>query len=815
MADPQVVDVFKIVPDLASQNAEVVKRAKDADSTLQNFMTEFDTQTAPAREQLLKEAVDAKTSVNDKLNQDTKNFTQTLTPLFAKKQAIADRQVELQEMNPFQRWFKGMVSRDYNQGDLGKLDAAVSGDIQAHSQAFQTNVNTADQLMKGIDENYSARDSVIRLHNDNEAQDVQFKTQLLGSSQQVFASQIAGVTAQTEVIRGQELTRQNALDQMTPDDVNKALSQAKGNAGRAIVNGIPLSQGELFAKQQQQKDAQMALESRALALQNGRLELAEHQQHILISKMGGAEIQTALQNGGVYKGQKLDMIALTQAFEASQRRNELLANQAVTTSGMAGAASTLKMVGQQQLNIENRAVGIFGQIPQEVNLQSNRLTAKITAYTAGLNEANKTGTAAEYVAKQAPAIQQMIEEQAALKTGLVNRWAGGNKKLAALGQSWMDGTPLNGEAAVDGLIELARGGLPAGTKLSGPALEMYNAAKLRVAAFDKQGGGAGMTPDQLLAGKPDKAKQAIDLRNAITGDLQKLYNQNTMNRVLESSPTIAASIKGPDGKPIGFSRVKSEDFKAAMTVGNNAGVEFLSHKLNMKPDDVKKFLSQGPGGPEAQRRATGDKSFSYGDLVKTMQSVQQQAMMVALDASGSATPTFKPSQAYVQMLNHPEFQQKALGAVGQSAQGNIVEFGLNSVSSNSFDSTMYNYAKNSADAYAHMTAKSLQEAAKNAPTTLTEPRKFAMATMGAIDGLSPSDKAALAEEIKKITYTNPFSYEDTSQNRGSDAAVDHMILNTKFQNPELEAIRRRAAAGWMAARKTTKNSLQSLIDHGQ
>jgi hypothetical protein len=829
MAEDQIVDVFSLVPKLKEQHEETVTRATKADEMLTNLIPEID-QVQEQREQNLAQTVKAKEQINTEVQEQTNNLTQTVVPIFQKRAAIAQRRTEIATMNPFERIFKGITSREYNPAALDRMDDALAGELQTLGQMYQHNLQTQEILMKGIDAHHENQDSILRLGVDNKIQDLQFASQAVGSAQTVFNTSLQGIAAQTEVIRAKAAARNEILSGMTLADANKALSMAKQNGGIAVINGVELREGELREIQMNWQEKNMALEARSVALQAGKLQLAQQLEQRAISKMTSAEIDQAIKNGGVFNGQRLDQVALTQALAASRQRQALIADQAVTQSGLPTAARALESIGQNQRFITERSMTMFGQTPREVTQHSLALTAKLNAYTAGLKEATAAGAGAAYVEREFPKIQEMMKGQQQLMEGLATRFAGGQKELIPLARGWLAGEPVSGPAAVQGLISLARTGLPAGVKLSGPVAQQFKMAQEIVRRHDAgtagtaisqltggaaQGNG-GQILNQLLtgAGKSGGKKQSDE---ALVGELSRMlqssYNSSNMSNVISNAPAIAGNIKDSKGQPLPLSRVPLAEFQAALARGDEKGYEIVGRELGLNSQQARQLFAQGESGTLAKQLKSKKSDFNFREQAAALQANQTQQFLLALDQTSAATPTFKPSKAYVETITSPQFQSRVMNGIAAQGQSNFGDFMLSNIAPNGFDNTLYQYSQMTQSAY-HKNLQVAQDAAiKLAPENFYDPVKKADFTLGVIDGINAVERRALMRVITQEFQARGNSVSGQGH-EGREAFIDNVILNSQFNDPALEAVRKRAASQWAPAKKIANSSLRALMSSG-
>lgn len=811
MAD-QIIDPFAIVGSLKGKNEEVNKRAGEADSFLQDYIAQVD-KVQDVRKESLEKTVQAKQAVNQQVQQQTQDFSKSVQPLFQKRQAIVDRKVELEEMNPIKKAIFGIFDRNYQESHLEKLDQGVTEQLQVRGQEYQQLMGIQDTIVKGIESAFNDQDAVNQLELANGEQDVQLRMQGVGSAQQVFKAELAGLEAQSEVMVAQARARQDLLSGMSPGEVNNALGQAKKSGGQVMINGIPLRVGELQSAANQWQEQALALESRQLAVQAGRMDLADRYEERMIKTMTAPQIQAAIANGGVFKGQTLNQEALTRAYASMTQRNQIIAANASTESAIPIAHAMIRQIGNNTTGTNQRAVGLFGQLPREMQQQALSIATRIKGFAEAERKAREAGASAEFVQSQLPMFKGLLDEQAALQDKMAERWAGGNKDLKAVAIAWMSGSPLNSESAAKGLITLARNGMPAGTKLSGPAKAAFEQAQRIVAAHDKGDPGK---PINLLMQGGKKKDMDPDLVQAVSSSIRSLYTNNSMKEVLAASPQLAAQIQGPDGQPHPFSRVRPEDFHSAQALGDSQGYKLLGQKLGLSEDQTRILFGPNGASSDAFKKAKAkNPDLDMGQARRDLVATQTSAFLNALDHTPSAVNGFKPSQAFTSLMANPRYQQMASNAVAGQGQSSAGDYMTSAIGSTGFESALYGYNQVVQRSYSQLQANATQQAIESSQKLRNaSPWDSATITLNTIDGISPQEANVLLAAVKQAANQRGIRLDSglgpTAGAQTADA-IDSIITKTKFNDPNLERIRQTAARDWAPRRQQIYKGLTGLM----
>lgn len=830
MGTGDVVDPFTIGPTIRAQNQTAVERAKRADDVLTATTSAIDARQEQ-RLGLLTTAVAAKTDLGRQVADQTTAFRDSVTPIFQRREAIASRMVEYSNMNPFKRALTNLVSFGNDEESLKAKDDALAHQLGVMGAEYQTNMGAANTMLQTIDTQLQGQDSILTLQDANDSVDFQLASQGVGSAQTMFQTSLQGLSAENEIMRGKAQARIDLLSGMQPAQINAALADARKKGGTTIVNGVELRAGELQEASMSWQDKELALQSRQLAIQSQRMDLAAQQEVKIINSMTGPELDAAIQAGGIYRGQRLNQIALTQAYGAMRTRQGLIVDQAGQAGAPALASSMLTAIGGRARQAQGRALSLFGQIPGEMDALDRSLAARMNSYAEGQRAATRAGAGAAYAEANLPAFQAMLKEQQDTWAKMAKKWSGGNADLEAVGLAVLSGSPLNSEQATRGLITMARGGIPAGTKLSGPAAATMARVKALVTQYD-----AGKPGDDInsLMSRVTGKKPVIDpeLIARVQKEVVRQQTSTLMDSVLQATPAIAAQIMGPDGKPHPFSQVNPQDFLSSVHAGDEEGYRRVGQMLGLKPDQTRTLFSQGTAGPMWAQVVKKDPSANFAQLGQQLAALQNQSTLQHLDASPSATATFKPSKAYADLMMSPQYQQAVSRAAQGQMQSSAGDYIVGSIAGQGFDSSFYNYAQSVPRSYAALEARSIALVReRQARIRSTNPWDSTNVALGTIQGISPKDQQSLVAAVRQVVEAGAAKHPESPGNilgpgRMPDspevaslgrtpgyvtaAMIDSVMLNHQFDDPNLERIRKTAARDWVTTRAVTDSALERL-----
>ena len=193
--------------------------------------------------------------------------------------------------------------------------------------------------------------------------------------------------------------------------------------------------------------------------------------------------------------------------------------------------------------------------------------------------------------------------------------------------------------------------------------------------------------------------------------------------------------------------------------------------------DAGQLLSQGPTGAVYQKYAAGKKASAlpFNQLANQYVSDQQHSFLVGLDHSPSATPGFKPSAAFVDLLNNPDFQQAAVNMSQNQATTSAGDYAVNSIAGTNFASAMFNHNRNMTQAFGAQTVAQRAQAISTATKLRNaSPVDAATLTMHALPNITEADGNQLLGAVMPVAAQLIQSGKYSADNQGDaiDAALD-------------------------------------------
>lgn len=832
----QVVDPFKVTPQMAKDAQTTVDRARQTDDLMTGFIAAA-SENDKAKEQVLSQQVAAKQGILAEADKDTESLKATAVPIFQRRQAIADREADLAAMNPLKRGIMSIFSLSHNQTWLEQQDKALANRLQTHAQSYQTLMGLRADKLKQIDAEAENQTALNDLHVTNMGLDVQRHQQLTGSASQIFSTEVQGLEGQVSVLRAQGAARADILSGLTAPQVNAALADATSKGGQTVINGVTLRAGELKDLSMQWKEKDISLQSRALALQASQLNLAEAHEQRYWSHASLPEIENAMRTGKMPDGTSANQELLGRAFIGAQQRNQAVAGAVGQSGNLEQLVGTTKALATDVARASQRASTLFSNLPPEMQVQADAITTQISGLAGKVAEAQSKGVGEQYATQALAQIQELRQKYRKVVTDQAAKWGGGDKDLTAIAVASMTGDALNPMDSAQGLIKLARTGLPPGTQLTPQAQGILNQVKTVVTNYDSKGAPGMNKPGDAWSSfasggkKPNPKEVSTDLTQEVIQTITKAYTGSSLTEGVKSAPTLARTV--PDSqdptKPHPFTRVNPQDYYQAVATGDEMGYQVLAKALGINANEAKRMFTK-PTDEDTKKTlkmngADGrPETLTFAEAKTRLTAIQTSQMLTALDHSNSATPGFKPSSAYVDLWSNPDFQNKLTGALDSRSKATSAgDYAIHSIAGTQLGTSVQGFSgllqRQAAANDQQQYQRRVQVAAK---LRNSDPVTSALITVHSVPGLDTASGnrlvTAIANQYQADRGAGPAA--DVA-NLAKDAVlgqrpfadyIDQTIMQGKFQDPQLERIRQIAAKDWTKNRAAVDKGIGGMIE---
>jgi hypothetical protein len=699
-------------------------------------------------EQDLQQTVEAKRAINDQTRSQLDSLAAVAEPVWQKREQLARQMLHLDDMNPLEQGLRSMFDPNYNRRALRAEIRSQEAALGELNLVFEERYKHSQLLAQLATADYNDTEALANLMLQNGGEDVRLALQSFNLAGQQVDTLLSGLEADSALIVARQQARADVLSGMSIGQVNSALATAQSSPlGVVEVNGIPLRTGELQEAQTRFQSQSLAMQNTKIAIQQGNLELAEANKKSIVETMTIDDIQSAIQADGMFHGIQFDPTVLAERMQRLQQSNQVFAQQQTIETAPGLSRSMIQQLEGTRRMQTLRFTSLFGQVPQEMTRYSQAYAAQLNAFTTGLRQAEAQGTANEYLVQQMPLLQGLIAQQQKIVEETVTRWAGSNKDLKAVGMAWMTGQPIDTESSIKAMIHFARNGIPPGTKFVGTSAQMLRMVEEEVRAADQPPTQSGSPSIQSLTQSAESAaERETQLMRRIQQRVGQEYNASMGLELYNSIPQMARNLDLP------FKRVTDQQWQQATAFGDEKGYASVARELDMRPEDFKQMLIDGPDGPLWTERVKGmngaEANFSVWEDKLTV--AQFQSTMQHLDAHAASTG-FVPSFEMHRVVSNPAFMQAAQNGENGGANASFGGFLANSAGGGNFLQNADAQASLITRAYNNY-AQSAQQARINRVTALVnDPIERGQFILGAIPGLAPSQEQILLREFQRVS----------------------------------------------------------------
>lgn len=742
--------------------------------------------------QVTTQRIEAKKEINKDLIGQLDQTSQQLKPLFNQRKAIADRQEELQRMNPLVRGIRGLFDSSYDDDHLDALDRTIAGRIRATADVFDQQQRSIDNMNALLDENASGEVNLAKLAIDSNSEDIRLSALSVQSAQEVLRTMASGVQAGETLIRAQMVARADTMATLTDSQLGSYIGQAAKNGGEVTVNGTPLRIQELKEIQMARTERNLSFESKMLAIQGQRMDLARQHEINFVRKMTKPEVLAAIKSNGAFGKQVLPMDLLQNQLQTLQGTEDSLVTEMARTGGAKSAAAIARLNQETIQQTNQRALELFGQIPQGLNRLNNFQASQFANINGELQGAAGTGTSHLVASSKSKEMIGMYETRVKAVDAEAKRWAGGDKDLYAVASAYLTGNELSSQSAVKGLIKMARTGAPKGTRLTGAAKAAFDAARQTVANFENREAKANNAQDvkkflMSEAGKQSMTEKQLELEKLVGAAVSRAYNGSVYKDMTTRAPEYAKTIPGRDGKPHPASKIPVDTIARAEAVAKVAARERFGNDIP----------------PEKLGEA---KAFELQEMLNV---IDREA------GSGAA-------DQYVDLLNDRRYQETASTVSQRTQQVGFMDYVAGRAGPDSMGENVSKYGSQLRIANEARKRESSIETSTAAARFRGQPLRRMETILSGVPGINAQERAALVNAVKDMVASDALSqgggalpeYGSTVTRRVNDQ-IDAAITSGKFQNPQLERVRQIAAKNWEENSRTTDSIIDSFLMKAQ
>jgi hypothetical protein len=734
-----------------------------------------------------------------------------IQPLLAKRQQISDQIAALDQLSPLDRRLKSIFNpMRYDPRMLrGQLER-VEGQISTLDSNYKELNNLRSGVAAASVDAETADIGTLEAGRQSTIAEATLLGQVAGATKEQVAAALLPMQVASQTASLQEHQRTALLGRLTSEETHALFNEAQAAPdGTVTVQGMKFTVGDLQHADQANQQVDLSLHSLVNASRVNDLMTADKVEDVAISHMSLEQVSQALADQGMFRGVKMDMGKLTAALGTLQQGRQAQVAQTLGGTAEGQAHDIFAQQSQLMSGTRQRVVEMFGNMPGDWSQFEQQVTGLATSWTTGHQAARAKGVGAEYTATTLPQLQAMRTQYDKVIDGIATKWSGGNTNLKDVASAYLRGDPINGDSAIKGLIAIANSGMPAGAKLSGPAAQAVEAARSIVREFNNPQPGDSLSA--MLAGNQTKAEKDQALVNKVRAQVGAVYANALTDGLIQSFPSLARQVPDPTDprKPHPFSQVNPDDFKMAIAHGDNSGYEVMGNQMGVAPAVAKSIFQKGIDSPEWQAvaKAKNWTNDRFSSLLGALQSIQMSETLSALDASHSSHPGFSPAKAYADFLQAPEVQNRIDKAVNSYGRSSFGSFLVSGAAGGGYRDNWTAYTQAIANQYFLNNGRNLQQRIKQQRSIGGDPFvRFNAINQSA--GLTPQESQLLMQNVRPLVQlnTNGPDQRDVAMpgvgvSMGSSYnfdAVANIVRNHKFDDPQVERIRKKVANQWDA-----------------
>lgn len=824
--DNQSSRIMNSGPTIERKQQNVESKVVNAGQMLDNYLKVLG-QSQQAQVQETQRFVDNARGINKQMTEATQDLQRRVQPIFAARQRVLDQAAEIQQMSPIARAIRGFFDLNYNEDYLMSTSSRLGAIVKEHADIYSVMQGLHGDALEQSNQLMQINTLLPKLQEENASELVRGAEMSLQHATTDLNATMDGVQNETQLIAAQNTARNDILSRIDGPTAVNLLGQAEQSGGVVMFNGVKLSAQELRERGQQIEQYDMANENARMANAAGRADLYDKNAMRMMEYMTDAQIETAIANGGVIDGVQLPAGALTEEKHRRVKRAVEAAEVNEFVATPMAAAKEAMAAAQQNEQMMRRADSIFGSgsIADESIAFSNRITelsTKIREMTAAGASPVELGVVRSQLQTARQQYQKMVQDK-------VTRLAGGDQEGAAYVTSYMMGDTITPGAAADMMVHFAsRGGLPAAMQSSPLGQNAMSQVMKTIQDVQNEVGPNG----SARFGNPAAAAKeaARRLANPNTPEGQALRSATTGLRYQQMFSNLPSLARNKDNQAVHpFGKINTKAFAQASRRADSEGYAEIATELGITPNQLVQ-LQQGKTvegiDPELAKRASSSAT------AQRIGAAQQRALVTQLDQMPRVSDQMSNSSLMLDFLESPSAQSKIIAVEGLTQYGGIGDWMAGSVSRGGMLSEFSGYSQGFRAAVDETETEIRTQSARLARGYRNDVPRRTAAILQTIPGMTRGDVVALVSAIGPMLPKGTPQEQDalrvgkmadqsnralgqegyrTDLARMQIQAVDNLILNHKFEDPNLERIRRRAQGEWLERSRAADNMVDALI----
>ena len=308
------------------------------------------------------------------------------------------------------------------------------------------------------------------------------------------------------------------------------------------------------------------------------------------------------------------------------------------------------------------------------------------------------------------------------------------------------------------------------------------------------------------ARNPEGSRNQQQLITRINGALANARNNALLDNTIRQASTIASRVR-VNGRAHPFSRIPADDLAAAIEEGDAQGLSAIARQYDLNAGDLESILmGRNPQSLAALAADAGMAPDQFLARVGREVVAAQTGRMFAILDSNFGTQDFRPSRAFVSLIQNPDFQRQVIDSASNQRGASFGDFLIDAAAGPGFAQRFNGYIQMAATAANATRRAQLATVSENADR-IGDPMRRARYVLGMIDGVSENEENLLFSYLQQqvgsagANPTDPYSAQfnptaRTNEVERVNAAIDGIIMGGRIADPAIEAIRAKVAREW-------------------
>lgn len=765
--------------------------------------------------------------ISDQIVAANQELQRQVRPVFEARWRVANQMDQLAVMNPLEKGIRSIFDLNYDEEYLGGQLKDFDATLDMRMRDFDY-LNKLHAVSLGEIERRYGLDTAV---SDLLAQQAKEDTTLIGlqlaNTQGFLDTSMAEIGNQAQIIAAKAGATRDILGRLDSITMANLMNQAQTSGGVVEYGGVKIAYAQLREALQDKEKQEWAIEGYKIGIASQRMDFAEKSAENIMQYASREQLESWIANGGkatLPDGTTIDLPQdkLTHYLQNHRLREEGMAQDVAAAIPEAQALKMGADAMLQSVGLYQRAAGFF----KPGTPQNEQMAGALRSQESALREL----IAAQKAGKPQAVINALVEKMsvaqqgvAALVDNTILQSVGGNKQSAQYVSAFVKGIELSDGDAASAVVHFAlQGGMPEQLKASPAARQVFGEAMKIVKdhRLDENG-----KPRSAAALKQIVTDKVLSQAGATVGqqNFERLYN------------TLPATAR-EDGNALG--RIPQEQWASMRAAAERDAIPgmvswFQTEKKlpGVTPEKVRIMVQTGraPGNTPADLRLW--EAFNTPEAAGQWNGLEQRKLVEELDDIAPLQPGTANSKLLVDYLRSDKLTQRLERFGSISRNSSFGDYVLSPMINGVLERRVGEFAGILDDSRSAV-YQSAQSRAKQFDNAYAKnPIARAHNILSSIDGVGRSgadkllpflrsrqnDPAFLvaAAQVGVLEWTNITGVRTPINSRSivmsQERAMLQALQSTKFDDPVLEALRKKAVSGWDSASTDSGGAVENFM----